>query len=110
MQAELEKLESQGIIAPVTEPTEWCAPIVVAPKKDSEEIQMCVNLSDLNKYVKREWYFSPTPAEAVADIAANNAVIFTKIDRDVDCRGMFDPVITTRHASWRKVRHSYNVS
>ena len=80
LQAELQSLESQGIIAPVTEPTEWCAPIVVAPKKDSEEIRMCVDLSHLNKYVRRERYQSPTPAEAVADIAAENATIFTKID------------------------------
>ena len=62
-------LQTQGIIEPVTEPTEWCAPIVVTPKKDTEGIRMCVDLSRLNKYVRRERYQSPTPAEAVADIA-----------------------------------------
>ena len=30
---EIDLLESQGIITPVTDPTEWCAPIVVTPKK-----------------------------------------------------------------------------
>ena len=80
LQAELQSLEAQDIIAPVTEPTEWCAPIVVTPKKESEEIRMCVDLSHLNKYVRRERYQSPTPAEAVADIASENAEIFTKID------------------------------
>ena len=73
-------LQTQGIIEPVTEPTEWCAPIVVTPKKDTEGIRMCVDLSRLNKYVRRERYQSPTPAEAVADIAADKAKIFTKID------------------------------
>ena len=48
---ELDLLQSQGIIAPVTTPTEWCAPIVVALKKDSERIQLCVDLSHLNKHM-----------------------------------------------------------
>ncbi len=41
---------------------------------------MCVDLSHLNKYVRRERYQCPTPAQAVADIAAENAKVFTKID------------------------------
>ena len=80
VKAELDLLQTQGIIAPVTEPTEWCAPIVVAPKKNSQEIRLCVDSSHLNKYVRREKYQSLTPAQAVADIAADNAKIFTKID------------------------------
>ena len=80
LKAELDLLQSQGVISPVTEPTEWCAPIVVTPKKDSEDIRMCVDLSRLNKYVRRERYQSSTPAQAVADIAADNAKIFTKLD------------------------------
>lgn len=43
LRAELEVLQTQGIIEPVTEPTEWCAPIVVTPKKDTESIRMCVD-------------------------------------------------------------------
>ena len=38
LQAELDLLQKQGIIAPVTEPTEWCSPIVVTPKKDSDKV------------------------------------------------------------------------
>ncbi len=34
LKAELEHLQAQGIIAPVTVPTEWCVPIVVTPKKN----------------------------------------------------------------------------
>ena len=60
--------------------TEWCSPIVVTPKKRSDIIRMCVDLSSLNRYVKQEQYQSPTPAEAVADISANEAKYFTVID------------------------------
>ena len=80
LREELELLQEQGIIAPVTEVTEWCVPIVVAPKKGSDRIRMCVDLSRLNRYVRRERYQSPTPADAVADLAAEKAKYFTVID------------------------------
>ena len=50
LQAELHLLASQNIITPVTEATTWCAPIVVTPKKNSEKIRMCVDLSHLNRF------------------------------------------------------------
>ena len=74
LQAELNLLESQHIITLVTEATTWCAPIVVTPKKNSDKIRMCVDLSHLNSFVIRERYQSPTPAEAVAIIAAGKAM------------------------------------
>ena len=80
LKAELDFLQDQGIITPVTEPTEWCAPIVVTPKKGTDKIRMCVDLSRLNRFVERERYQSATPAQAVADIAAESAKIFTKLD------------------------------
>ena len=41
---------------------------------------MCVDLSHLNRYVKRERYQSPTPAEAIADLFACQAKFFTVLD------------------------------
>ena len=80
LRKEIDLLVGQGIIAPVTKPTEWCAPILVAPKKNSGGIRMCVDLSKLNKFVRRERYPSVTPAEAVADIAHSKAKYFTVLD------------------------------
>ena len=37
LKAELDLLESQNVITPVTEATTWCAPIVVTPKKNSDK-------------------------------------------------------------------------
>ena len=54
LKAELELLQQQGIIAPVTEATQWCVPIVVTPKKGTDRIRMCVDLSKLNCFVLRE--------------------------------------------------------
>ena len=80
LKAELELLQQQGIIGPVTEATQWCAPIVVIPKKGTDRIRMCVDLSKLNCFVLRERYQSPTPAEVVANITASKAKYFTVMD------------------------------
>ena len=55
-------------------------PIVVTPKKGTDDIRLCVVLSKLNRYVRREQYQSPTSAEAVADIVASEAQVFTVLD------------------------------
>ena len=80
LREKLDQMVRDNVIAPVTTPTEWCAPIVVTPKKDSDDIRLCVDLSKLNKYIKRERYLSPSPYEAVADITSNDATYFTTID------------------------------
>ena len=54
LKAELDLLQEQGIITPITEVTEWCAPIAVTPKKGSDRIRMCVDLTRLNHFVQRE--------------------------------------------------------
>ncbi len=77
---EIDLLVDQGVITPVTEPTDWCSPIVVAPKKGTEKIRMCVDLSKLNKFVRREHYPSVTPAGAVVDIQQARAKHFTVFD------------------------------
>ena len=48
----LEQMVENGIISEVTEPTQWCHPIVIQPKKDSEDIRLCVDLTKLNRHVK----------------------------------------------------------
>ena len=80
LKAELERLETEGVIRRVAAPTEWCAPIVVAPKKGGAGVRLCVDLSQLNKYVRRELYQSPTPIEEVASIHASKAQWFTVFD------------------------------
>ena len=77
LQEELQRLEADRIIKKVTEPTEWCVPIFVAPKKDGRSIRPCVDLSHLNKYVRHEVYQSLTPMEEAASIVGSEARWFT---------------------------------
>ena len=57
VKAELERLQSLGVIIPVTEPTPWCTPIVVVPKS-SGDVRICVDLTKLNATVCRERYIA----------------------------------------------------
>lgn len=74
---ELDKMVAHGIISPVTEPTEWCAPMVVALKKNNK-VRICVDLKKLNHSVQRERYLMPTIDELAARLA--NSKVFTTID------------------------------
>lgn len=54
------RVVTSGVIQPVKEPTEWCAPMVAVPKKNKDQPRICVDLKMLNKAVKREKYVLPT--------------------------------------------------
>ena len=47
---ELVRMEKLGVITKVTQPTPWCAGMVVVPKK-SGSVKICVDLKPLNKGV-----------------------------------------------------------
>ena len=76
---QLDDLEAKSIISPVQEPTEWCHPIVVIPKKNSDEVRVCVDLTKLNSYVKRGPHPVCTPHEAVSGVS-KDAKYFSKFD------------------------------
>ena len=65
------------MIAPIDEPTEWCAGIVVAPKPNGK-IRICVDLTHLNDYVCRERLILPAVDETLAKLSG--ATLFTKLD------------------------------
>lgn len=72
----LDELENKGIIAKVTEPTEWISSMVVVmtPKK----IRICLDPGDLNKAILRPRYQMPTLEEILPRIS--NAKVFSTLD------------------------------
>lgn len=74
---EIKSMVSTGIIVPVTKPTEWCAPIVVVPKTDGN-VRICVDLTELNKCVQRE--FHPLPSVEYTLNLLTGAKYFSKLD------------------------------
>ena len=74
---ELDKMERENIITRVEGPTDWCAGIVVVPKPNNK-VRICVDLTQLNKCVKRERHILPSVDHTLAQLS--NAKLFSKID------------------------------
>lgn len=77
VQAELKRMEDLGVIRQVDHPTAWCAPMVVAKKKDGK-LRICVDYAELNKQVMRERLIMPTVEENLCHISG--AKLFSKLD------------------------------
>ena len=71
VKTELDQLVQAGVIAPVTEVTDWVHPMVVVPKHN-DGISLCVNLQKLNKYVRQPYHPSKSPAEAISNISSSS--------------------------------------
>ena len=77
VEEELKSLQEQGIIRPVTKPTDWCAPIVAVTKPNGK-VRICCDFSKLNESVKRENFPLPTTDQLLAQI--DGAKVFSKLD------------------------------
>ena len=74
---ELDRMERIGVISQVEEPTQWCAGMVVVPKKTGD-VRICVDLKPLNENVLREVYPIPKVDDTLAQMAG--ATVFSKLD------------------------------
>ncbi len=74
---ELDRMEQQGVISKVEGPTEWCAPMVVVPKRTGK-VRICTDLTELNKSVMREKHPLPSVEHTLGQLAG--AKVFSKLD------------------------------
>ena len=74
---ELTQKESMGVITKVSDPTPWCADMVVV-RKISGAVRICVDLKPLNESVLREVHPIPRVDEALAQLSG--ATVFSKLD------------------------------
>lgn len=63
---------------PVDYPMDWCSPIVVVPKKNSDNVRLCCDYTKLNNSVKRANY--PILKVDVALASLKESKIFSKLD------------------------------
>ena len=77
VETELQRMLQLGVIEKVTQPTEWCSGMVVVPKSNGN-VRICVDLTMLNKNVKRERHILPSVEQTLAQIGG--AKVFTKLD------------------------------
>ena len=67
----------QGIITPVTEPTEWVNSMTY-PVKPNGDLRICLDPKDLNKAIIQEDYKPPTLDEITHKLSG--AKVFSKVD------------------------------
>ncbi|KAK2724822.1 hypothetical protein QYM36_001333 [Artemia franciscana] len=77
LQKELSRMEKDGIIKKVTEPTEWVNSMVMIEKKNGF-IRLCIDPVVLYKCIKRPYYPIPTLEDVTAKL--HGATIFSKMD------------------------------
>lgn len=74
---ELLCMEKNGVIEKMTEPTDWCAPMVPVPRKNGR-VHICVDVKRLNDAVRRERFILPTAEEITAKLSGGT--VFTSLD------------------------------
>ena len=77
VEQELSRMESLGVISRVHQPTQWCASMVVVPKK-SGSVRICVDFRRLNESVLRETYPLSKVDNTLAQLAG--ATVLSEID------------------------------
>ena len=77
LRKELDELVDQGVLKPVTEPTDWCSQISVQTKKDGK-LRVCIDPKFLNEALVRERYPLPIIEDILPEIS--KAKVFSKVD------------------------------
>ena len=70
-------MESEGVISSVSEPTEWCAPMVPVIKK-SGDVRICVNLKHLNESIVRPKFVIPMKEDILSKLS--DGTVFSSLD------------------------------
>ena len=76
VKAELDRMETLGVIQRVEHPTDWVNSMVVVEKPN--KVRICLDPRDLNQNIKREHYPMKTVEEVAAKLAGAN--VFSVLD------------------------------
>jgi hypothetical protein len=77
LKVKLDEMEQKGIIMKVAEPTPWVSSLVIETKPNGD-LRVCLDPSDLNKAVLREYHPIPVVEDIVPEL--NGSDLFTKLD------------------------------
>jgi hypothetical protein len=75
--AELQTMLAMNVIEVVEHPTDWCSGLTKVPKAHGK-IRMCVDLTMLNRGVKREHYPLPRVSDMLSKLSTGR--LFSKLD------------------------------
>ena len=74
----MEKLEADDIIERVEKPTSWVSPVVITPKRSSNEIRLNVDMREANEAIPRTHTVMPTLDDIINEL--NGATVFYHLD------------------------------
>ena len=77
VKAELDTLVDKGVLAPISEPTQWVSQMAVVNKKNGS-LRICIDPQPLNTVLKREHFKLPTLDDILPEL--HNAKVFSKLD------------------------------
>ena len=77
VKSQIEATIEQGVISPVTAPTERCAGIAPVLKPNGK-LRLCVDLTELNKVVQREVHPIPSADDSLAKLGNSNSKLDAK--------------------------------
>uniref|UniRef100_A0A3B3DHQ9 ribonuclease H n=1 Tax=Oryzias melastigma TaxID=30732 RepID=A0A3B3DHQ9_ORYME len=77
---EIDRMEKMDVITRIEDPTDWCAGMVVVPKK-SGAVRICVDFTKMNQAVCREKYILPSVEHTLGMLAG--ATVFSKLDANM---------------------------
>ncbi|XP_048745965.2 uncharacterized protein K02A2.6-like [Ostrea edulis] len=77
LKSEIDRLSDLGVLAPVTEPADWISSLV-AVRKPSGKMRLCIDPKPLNKALKRNHYATPTIDDILPELS--QARIFSVVD------------------------------
>lgn len=78
LKTKLNNLEEKGVLSKVSEPTEWCANLVLVPKPNQDDFRLTIDSAPLAEAVVRDRITLPSVEESLSKMAG--AKVFSKID------------------------------
>lgn len=78
MQTELAKLVTNGVIAPVTEPSSWVSALLVVQKPEGQGVRIVMDPKFLNTALQRSTYYMQTIDDVLPNL--NNVKVMSTVD------------------------------
>lgn len=114
LKLKLEEMEGT-IIEKVNEPSNWVSSMVVVTKRNSKDLRICIDPTDLNKAIKRPHYPLPTIEEILPNLG--KARIFSVLDAkngfwqvELDEESSFLTTFNTPFGRYRWKRMPFGIS
>lgn len=95
VEEELDRMEKMGVITKIEESTDWCAGMVVVPKKVQDDVRIYVDYTKMSDAVCREKFILPSVEHTLGMLAG--ATIFSKLDANM---GFWQTPLTSDFAKY----------